>query len=315
MLYLSDQALQDLEISTPEIVERMEKLIRGQVAAQVWAAPKAALTPPGGRYLMATLSASDEPALMAVKALVVNPENPQQGLASINSSIILLNSVTGVPVATMDGNWITGVRTAAATAVAAKRMANADSSVIAFIGCGVQAHSHLEVLNALFPLAEVHAFGRGERNRDALCATARELKLNAVASATAKDAVSTADIIVTSIPITAKVDPFVDARWLKPGAFLSSTDIALPLVSESMSAFDRIIVDDLAQEASMPTPMVDPELVQGDIAGLVTDSVSGRERDTDRTAFIFRAVALGDLAVASLAYEKATATGVGARMD
>jgi hypothetical protein len=62
------------------------------------------------------------------------------------------------------------------------------------------------------------------------------------------------------------LDPFVDARWLAPGAFAAITDGAIPWVGEGMSAFDRIVIDDLEQEANMPQPMVQPSLVVGDLA-------------------------------------------------
>ena len=139
--------------------------------------------------------------------------------------------------------------------------------------------------------------------------------LKAIASDTAKEAVEDADIIVTSITINSSCDPFLDARWLKPGAFAAVTDLAIPWIPDSMSVFDRIIIDDLAQEAAMPEPMIDPNLVQGDITGLVENRIEGRTSRDQRTAFVFRAVALGDLALASLAYEVANAASRGLLID
>jgi hypothetical protein len=64
---------------------------------------------------------------------------------SINSLVVLQDGDTGLPLAVIDGNWITAVRTAGLSAVAAQRFANPQASAIAFIGCGVQAQSHLHV--------------------------------------------------------------------------------------------------------------------------------------------------------------------------
>lgn len=314
-LYLSGETLQGLAITSAQVIERLEKLILASADNTVWSAPKTAIATGDGRYMMATLSASDSPQLIAVKALLVNPRNPQRGLDSINAIITLLDSETGLPVAVLDGNWITAVRTACASAIAAKRMASAQSRSIAFIGCGVQANSHLKVFCELFPISEIRALGRGAKNRDALCAAARDMGLAAIASDNAKDAVEGADIVVTSIPVSSTDAPFLDARWLKPGAFAAITDLALPWLPESLSAFDRIIIDDLAQEAEMPTPMVDPELVQGDITGLLANRVSGRNSADERCAFIFRAVALGDLALAGLAYEVASESSRGLKIE
>ena len=128
-----------------------------------------------------------------------------------------------------------------------------------------------------------------------------------MASKTAKEAVGDADIIVTSVTLLPSPDPFLDARWLKTGCFATMTDIAAPWLAESMSAFQRIVIDDLEQEAKMSKPMVVPALVAGDLLGLVCGDLPGREYAQERIAFVFRGLALGDLALAGLAYRRANA--------
>ena len=303
--YLSWDLLQSLQLTPQEISFSIEHLLLGRKRQQVWNAPKAVITPPDGRYMMATLAAADDPPFLAVKALVLNPDNPKNGLASINSLVTLLDSRSGLPLAVLDGNWVTAVRTAGLSAVAAKRLARPDASVAAFIGCGVQAHSHLQTLAALFPLTEIRAFGRGTTSRDTFCRSAEKMGLTAVASETAREAMHDADLIVTSVTLSPQLVPFLDARWLKPGVFVTMTDLAAPWLQESMAAFDRIIVDDLEQEASMDKPLVDSALVLGDLTGLVAGDAAGRCTADERTAFVFRGLALGDLAVARLAYQRA----------
>ena len=303
--YLSRDSLQSLQLTPQEIVASIEHLILGRNRQQAWNAPKAVITPPDGRYMMATLAASDDPPFLAVKALVLNPDNPKHGLQSINALVTLLDSRTGLPLAILDGNWVTAARTAGLSAVAAKRLAKPDASTAAFIGCGVQAHSHLQALAELFPLKQIWAFGRGTANRDALCQSAEAMGLTAIASKSAQEAIRDADLVVTSVTLSPQLVPFLDARWLKPGAFVTMTDLATPWLAESMSVFDRIIVDDLEQEASTPKPLVDPALVCGDLTGLVNGHIAGRCADDERTTFVFRGLALGDLAVAGLAYQRA----------
>ncbi|MER0214748.1 MAG: ornithine cyclodeaminase family protein [Nitrosomonas sp.] len=310
--YLSWDLLQSLQLTPQEIALSIEHLLLGRKRQQVWNAPKAVITPPDGRYMMATLAAADDPPFLAVKALVLNPDNPKNGLASINSLVTLLDSRSGLPLAMLDGNWVTAVRTAGLSAVAAKRLARPDASVAAFIGCGVQAHSHLQALVALFPLTEIRAFGRGTMSRDTFCRSAEKMGLTAVASETAREAMHDADLIVTSVTLSPQLVPFLDARWLKPGVFVTMTDLAAPWLKESIAAFDRIIVDDLEQEASMDKPLVDPALVHGDLTGLVTGDAAGRCTADERTAFVFRGLALGDLAVAGLAYQRACECSQGA---
>lgn len=305
MRYLSYESLQALPLTTNDVVAAIEHLLLEKSRGHAWNAPKAVITPPDERYMMATLAAADDPPLLAVKALVLNPDNPKHGLASINALVTLLDSRSGLPLAVIDGNWVTAVRTAGLSAVAAKRLARPDASIAAFIGCGVQARSHLCTLAALFPLKQIRAFGRGAASRDAFCRDAEAMGFAVNAPQTAQEAINGADLIVTSVTLSPQLVPFLDANWLKPGAFVTMTDLAAPWLAQSMPALDRIIVDDLVQEASMPKPLVDPTLVQGDLTGLVSGEAIGRETDEERTAFVFRGLALGDLAVAGLAYRRA----------
>ena len=311
ILFLSKNILNQLPLTTQDIVESIEHLLLKKNCSQVWNAPKSVITPPDGRYMMATLSAANDPQILAVKTLLLNPKNSHRGLQSIYALVTLLDSDTGVPLAVLDGAWVTAERTAGLSAVAAKRLAKADSSIAAFIGCGVQAHSHLKIFTDLFPLTEIRAFGRGAENRNKLCQYAKELGLRATKCVTAQDAISNADIIVTSVTISPELQPFIDAGWLKPGAFVTMTDLAAPWYVESLSVFDRIVIDDLEHEASMSKPLVPPKLVSGDLTGLVNGKIAGRTRVETRTAFIFRGLALGDLAVSALAYQCAYDNSMG----
>ncbi len=308
--YLSAQHLESLNLSAEAIVRSIEQLLGAAKQSHAWNAPKIVIMP-DQRYLMATISAADDPPFLAVKALVLNPRNHEQGLADINALVTLLDSDTGVPLAIIDGNWITAVRTAGLSAVAAKRLARSDSSVIAFIGCGVQARSHLKLLAQLFPLKELRAFGRGVSNRDALCQLAETLGLRAIASENAQAAIHEADLIVSTVTFSSQLVPFLDAHWLKPGAFATVTDLAAPWVKQSFSELDYIVIDDCKQEAKMEIPLVNPRWVVGDLMDLVCETIKGRTRSEQKTAFIFRGLALGDLAVSALAYQASQLQQIG----
>ncbi len=311
LLYLSSETLESLNITTEEVINAMETLIIGQANSQVWNTPKSVILPGDGRYMMSTLSAANDPPYLAVKSVILNPANTEIGLPQINGLIMVLDSETGIPVAVVDGNWVTAIRTAGASAVVAGRMANPESEVVGFIGCGVQACSHLKLFADMFPLKEIRALGRGAANRDALCHMAEGMGLKAVPCESGEEVVDNADIVVSSVTMTIKIDPFVDPRWLKSGVFVSATDVALPWIKAGMSAFDRIIIDDMEQEAAMPEPMVAPELISGDIGALVNGKIPGRSSKDERSAFVFRAVVLGDLALSALALDKARASSIG----
>jgi ornithine cyclodeaminase/alanine dehydrogenase len=306
--YLSGDTLAGLGITTGDVIGSIEALIRGIAQGTVWNAPKAVIMPGDGRYMMAALAAMDKPSLLAVKTIVMNPRNSARGLPQINGLVTLLDSETGLPVAIMDGNWITAVRTAGLSAAAAKYMANKDAAVAAFIGCGVQAKSHLRAFADLFPLRRIKLFGRGQANIDGLCRLADELGLSSETCRSGRQAAEGADLLVTSVTYSGQLEPFMDADWLAPGCFAAITDLSAPWLKESFSAFDIITIDDVEQEAALPNKLVDPDYVTGDLAGLILGAFKGRTSADQRTAFIFRGHALGDLALASLAFRRFSET-------
>ena len=302
--YLSGEVLAALDLSTIDVIESIETLITGCANETVWSAPKAVILPDDGRYMMAALAAADDPPYLAVKTVIMNPRNSTKNLPQINGLVTMLDSDTGLPVAILDGNWITAVRTAGLSAVAAKHMARSDSSTVAFIGCGVQAKSHLRAFAEMFPLAEIRVFGRGQANIDSLCEVAENMSLKSIRCSTGEEAVRNADLIVSSVTYSSGLIPFLDANWLKSGAFASITDLGAPWMKDTFSAFNQVAIDDMEQEAVLPNKLAPPQYVTGDLSGLVLGKFTGRDSKEDRNAFIFRGHALGDLALSALALQK-----------
>jgi len=315
LLYLSRDNIADLGLGPNEVVAQIEHLCQARERSEVRNAPKTFVKLDDERLFMSTLATAEDPPYMAVKSLGLNAANAAEGLDIIGSLITLFDHRTAQPLAIMDGDWITGIRTAGLSALAAKRFARADSAVIAFVGCGTQARAHLEILAALYPLREVRALGRGQSNRDALCDMAVGLGLTAVPCDLPREAVEAADIVVSSVPKSAALKPFLDAGWLKPGVFASFVDQGHIWFAESLNRFDRIVIDDVEQEADMEYPMLPSGMADGDIRDIVCDRMPGRLNDQERIAFVFRALALADLALASLAYERARELGMGTVLE
>lgn len=304
--YLTAEDLDNLKLTTPEVVASIERVIKQAAAGKVWAAPKAVMTPPDQRYMMAALAAMDEPNMLAVKTVVLNPDNPNHGLPQINGLVTMLDSVTGLPVAILDGCWITGVRTAGLSATAAKSMANADASCIGFVGTGLQARTHLQAFAELFPLKRMKMFGRGQANKDLLAAEAEALGLQVEDCASGQEVVEGVDLLVTTVTHTGGAEPFLDAAGMRAGAFAAVVDLGAPWHRDSFASLDRVIIDDVEQEAALPNKLCATEIISGDLSQLVTGQVRGRANKDETSAFIFRGHALGDLALSVLAMEKYT---------
>jgi ornithine cyclodeaminase len=311
---LPDDTLADLGIGVADVIKAIEAAISAAGSGQISTAPKSAILPGGGRYVMTTLSTADNPGLTVVKSVTVSPGNPGRGMKGVEGVIVLQDSETGLLRAILGSGWVTAVRTAGLSCVAAKRLANPRSEVAAFVGCGVQAHSHLDAFCDLFPLTEIRAFGRGKANIERLCTSARKKGLKAVASTSPETALDGADLVVSSVTLSFDLEPFLDPRWLKPGAFAAITDAGTPWYPQSMRAFDTIIIDDLNQERASERKMVEPKLIDGDLTQLVGGELAATYNAGTRAAFIFRGMAIGDFAIATLAYEHAMARGIGKRV-
>ena len=313
-IHLSDGALQDLGIPPREIANAIEHALAQKASGALHTAPKAAIVPGEGRYMMATLSVGDAPDLTIVKVATVSPDNPIRALPSINGAILALDSQTGLLRGVLGANWITAVRTAGLSTVAARRLADPAARSVAFIGCGVQAQSHLRAFAEEFALTEIRAFGRGQANVERLCKSAKFLGLTATASKTAEEAIRGADLVVSSVPLDYTIDPFLDAGWLKPGAFAAITDLVIPWRPETLEHFGTIVVDDREQEAASERPLVPADRIAGDLTDLVTGESPPRHNPERPAAFAFRGIALGDFAAAALALERAEAAGIGTRV-
>jgi len=312
---LSDRNLAGLEISVGDIVGAIEQAIAQEADGAILTTPKAALLRGDGRYMMTTLASADdsEPAqgLTIVKSVMVSPRNPARGRPGVDGAILVQDAETGAVLALMQAGWITAMRTAGLSAVAARRLADPHADRVAFIGAGVQARSHLRTFAALFPLRAVTIFGRGRANIDRLGELARDLNLDVTICDSARAAVAAADLIVSSVTLSHGMAPLVDARWLKPGAFATITDMALPWVADGMDAFAALYVDDMEQERASATKMVSSALISGDLKHLVCTPAPILSPQS-RRAFVFRGLAIGDFALARLAYQRAVGTATGA---
>lgn len=313
-LHLSDEAQRGLGIAPREVADAIEAALAQKAAGTLHVAPKSAVVPGAGRYMMATLAVGDGPGLTVVKVATVSPDNPMRSLPSVNGAILVLDAETGLLRAVMGANWVTAERTAGLSAVAARRLASPSSRSVAFVGCGVQAQSHLRAFGDLFPLTEIRAFGRGRDNVERLCKAAGAMGLAARIAGTPREALDGADLVVTSVSLDYTIEPFLDADWLKPGAFAAITDLGIPWRPENLDAFAPIVIDDREQEAASERPMVPRHLVTCDLTELVAGAAPP-ERDPSRpSAFAFRGIALGDFAAVALAFERAEAAGAGERI-
>jgi alanine dehydrogenase len=239
---------------------------------------------------------------LGVKLVTFFPRNT--GIPTHLATIMLFKPETGEPLATLDGTLITEVRTAAASAVATKYLARPDASVLAILGSGVQARSHLEAMRLVRDFKEVRVWSPRTSG-----AFAREHRVKAAGSA--EEAVRGADVVVT---VTSSFVPILFGDWLEPGAHINAVGACRP---EWRELDDRTLerghmyVDSREAAFKESGDAIASGEEYGEIGELVLGTKPGRQSPTEITIFKSLGLAVEDVVTANLVYQKALASGDG----
>lgn len=136
LLYLSNAEIQDLKIPPREAREAVLAAFRDNVAGRNISLPKSSIDIAPGHMFQAMSSASEAAGIAAVKWITVAPVDGTSGAYGINGLICASDYKTGLPIAILDGNFITLIRTAAMSAAAATYLAPETPETIGLVGCG-----------------------------------------------------------------------------------------------------------------------------------------------------------------------------------
>jgi len=255
----------------------------------------------------------DGSAYFCVKIVAVAPGARTRGLPLIDATVLLGDAVTGVPLAIIEGASLTGLRTGAAGGVAARALAPEDASVLALYGAGAQAGTQLDAVLAVRPIAEVRVVTRDPRHADDFAAWARarypEVRVVVAGSG---DALDGAAVVVTA---TSSPVPVFAGDRLGPGVHVTAVGAFRPETRELDEATmrgARIVVDQRAgalHEAGELQGLGPGDVVE--IGEVLAETVPGRTSTDERTVFKSVGNGIQDLVVASLAYERALALGLG----
>lgn len=233
---------------------------------------------------------------LGVKLVTVYPHN--QGVPTHQAAIVLFKPETGEPLVTMDGDLITAARTAAVSAVATRTLARPDASILAILGAGVQARSHLEALRLVRDLREVRVWSPHNA-----AAFAREHGVYAAASA--REAVEGADIVVTATTSTA---PVLDGAWLEPGTHINAVGAPRPdwrELDDLTLRRARLFVDSREAAVKESGDVIAAGSIVAEIGEVVAGARAGREAPDEITLFKSLGMAVEDVVVADLIYRKA----------
>jgi ornithine cyclodeaminase len=250
----------------------------------------------------------------------VNPGNKARGLPSVSALVVVLDPDTGRPRAVLDGEAVTTARTAAASALAAEVLGRDGPRELAVLGCGTQGRAHVRALVAAADVVRVRMYGPTAGTcGDTAAALRAELGVPVLPCATAEEAVSGADVVVTA---TTSTTPVLAAGWLRPGTTVISVGAFAPdrceVGDDVVAAADLVVADHagtaLAQSGQLvravASGVLDPSRVAG-LGDVLIGRAAGRRSADDIVLYTSVGLGIQDAAVAALLLDLAAAQGRG----
>lgn len=258
---------------------------------------------------------------LGLKVVSVNEGNAARGLPVVNAVVLVLDPDTGLPLALMDGTWLTALRTGAASGLATRLLAREDATIVALFGAGVQARTQLEAVRAVRPIREVRIVSR-------TAAAARRLaaELDGVTPRVmddAAEAVRGAHIVITATTSTAPVFP---GAALEPGTHVNAIGAYTPEMRELDDDAVRsavLIVD--SREAALSEPgdivipirsgAITPSHIRAELGEVAAGTRPGRTSADEITVFKSVGSAVQDVVVARLVLRAAESRGLGTLVE
>lgn len=275
---------------------------------------------PDGEFHIKAGGLSEPSLYFALKANAGFFKNSERfGLPNIQGLILLYSAENGYPLAVLDSLGITGKRTGAATAVAAKYLARPESEIATIIGCGTQGRVQLRSLTKVLPLEMAYAYSIIEGEADLFAAEmSAELDIEVVAAMELPEAVAKCDVCVTCTPAKSF---FLKEEFVRQGTFIAAVGADSPEKQEldpNLVANSTLVVD-LSEQCvevgelhhALRAGLMTEDDIHSELGDIIAGTAPGRSRDDETIIFDSTGTALQDAAATILAYERAVQSGVG----
>jgi len=298
LLFLNENQVRE-HLQMAELIPAMEKALIEFSAGKVTQPVRSVINvdPPGGFLgLMPALT----PDGLGLKAVTFYPSNAERGIPTHMATIFLVDPETGTPLAIMDGRLITEMRTAAVSAAATKLLASPDAKVLAILGSGVQARSHVEALRLVRQFEDSRVWSPTIEHTKRF---AQEIGATAMS---AEEAVRDADVVVTA---TNSKTPVLIGSWLKPGCHVNAVGACRPDWRElDDDAMANVVFVDSREGALKESGdvILSCATIYAELGEALADKVPTRANET--TIFKSLGMAVEDVAAAMLVYRLAIAT-------
>jgi ornithine cyclodeaminase/alanine dehydrogenase len=309
VLYLSRADVEAVGLGGTEVVEILAGVFRAKRAGAVEMPPKIGVHPRDDSFIHAMPAYLRDVDAVGVKWVAGYPGNQRLGLPYLHGLFVLSDAPTGRPLAVMDATWITEVRTAAASILGIRALAENPVERLGIIGCGRQAHVHLELAAELFPrLDRVALFDRHPERAEALAATQAEIEVRVASSA--EEVGPGADVVITCTPIVSEPPRTVTRSQLIGATVACAVDYDAMLSEDLFDDAALFVVDDVAQyryhrELGYFAGYPDDPVELCDALDPATKHPSGLR------VFVPLGIALEDVAVAAELHRRASDAGLG----
>ena len=256
---------------------------------------------------------------VGLKIVHLNPKNPQRGLPLIHALVTLTDAQTGRPLALMDGESITALRTGAGAGLATDILARPESSVLAIFGTGTQARSQVEAICTVRPIRKILVFGRSRKSTQTFLQYMEEgLSVPAV-KAGDEEELAEADIVCTA---TTSMHPVFSHKHLAPGTHVNGIGAYRPEMAEIPAdtvANAKVIVDQyeacLREAGDLVIPIqqkrFDESHIYAELGEILAGKKKGRTDNSEITFFKSVGNALQDLVVANFLEKHARQMNLG----
>jgi len=250
--------------------------------------------------------------IAGIKSVNVHPENSRHGLPTVMAVIILTDPQTGFPLAVLDGTYLTGMRTGAAGALAAKLLSRKDSKIAGFVGCGVQARTQLTCAMEARRLKtiKVWRFRSDDKGAQDFCRWAqRTCGLETIISPDIDEVTTNVDILFTTTPSRR---PLVNE--VSPGTHISAIGAdakGKQEVNPKILKQAKVVIDDWTQalhSGELNVPFRKKQLAKKDVYAelgeIVAGKKAGRTSEEEITLFDSTGLAIQDVSCAYTVYEE-----------
>jgi ornithine cyclodeaminase/alanine dehydrogenase-like protein (mu-crystallin family) len=294
-LFLDEEQVRK-HLGMADLIPAMEKALIDFSAGKVTQPVRQVIPvdPPGGFYgMMPALT----PEGLGQKIVTFYPPNADKGIATHMALIVLNDPQTGAPLAVMDGRLITEMRTAAVSAAATKLLASKDAKVLAILGSGVQARSHVEAFRLVRQFEEIRVWSPNQSHAEQF---AKEIGAKAMP---AEDAVRGADVIVTA---TSSKMSILQGKWLKSGCHVNAVGACRPDWRELDDDAMRNVVFVDSREAAMKESgdvILSGAKIYAELGEALARKIDNRASET--TIFKSLGMAVEDVTAALLVHKSA----------